>query len=891
MKVVLTEKPSVARDLAGFLGARHRHDGYLEGGGYQVAWALGHLVELCEPQDYDPALRKWSLDTLPFIPPDFRLRVIDSPAAEHQFSVVKRLLRDADEIIAATDAGREGELIFRNILEMAGLGHRSFRRLWLNSLNPTAVRHAFQSLRPSSDFDSLFEAARCRSQADWIVGLNATRYYTVRYGEKGLLWSAGRVQTPVLALLVHRDDTILAFRPETFFELWTVYRDVDFKYAGERFGKKEDANALLSRVQDSPFIVRTIEPKRRVEPPPQLYDLTDLQRDMNRRYGLSADGVLKAAQRLYESKAITYPRTDSRYITQDMKAEVREILSKLAPHKHAEISKLNLASLGFSARMVNNQKVTDHHAILPTGVWPTSLSGAEAKIFDAIVTRLIAAFYPPCIKLLTTIHGEVNKVPFRATGVQVLDPGWTELYPRKARVADPGIAVKALRQTLGDALNEGDESHAWGVGESSRDSQPTHAKSDEQPLPSFTVGETGPHQPTIREGQTKPPAHFNENTLLAAMETAGKLVDDDELREALKERGLGTPATRASIIETLIVRGYVRRDKKNLLATDLGRYLIAIVRDPRLKSAELTGGWEAGLKQIEQARLEPRKFMEDIVQYTEEIVRPDDVASVDPNQWGVCPRCGAPVVQGKRDFGCSRWREGCAFVLRREFDGIELSTDEVRQLLHRRLTPWPQSDERAGQSLLYLSDTGALFMITKPSGETSSTKQKRGARRTSAKRGAKSSTRQKSPARRKENTNRVKRTPPQTNQLEKPAPSAASDAVLDLERIVAKYSGRKPEPARPRPAPAHGKTLGKCPVCGRPVVEQKKSFSCSGWREGCQFVIWKTIAGKRITSRTAETLLKKGVTAQLKGFKSKAGKPFEARLRIANSSVTIEFST
>lgn len=858
MKVVITEKPSVARDLAAHLGATRRENGYWEGNGYRVSWALGHLVGLCEPEDYHPELKRWSLDTLPYVPPEFRLKLIGDAAARRQFDVVKQLLKSADEIICATDAGREGELIFRYILEKAGLARRSFRRLWLNSLNPAAIRRAFQNLRPGSDFDRLYAAARCRSQADWIVGLNATRNYTVRHGGKGMLWSAGRVQTPVLALIVHRDDEIRVFRPEAFFELWTIYREVPFKHDGERFARREKAEALMERVQGRALTIRKIEQKRRVEQPPQLYDLTDLQRDMNRRFGLSADGVLKAAQRLYEAKAITYPRTDSRYITTEMKDEVRGVLQRLRPHKPAEIGKLTLAALAFTGRIVNNQKVSDHHAILPTGEWPTSLGGAEAKVFDAVVTRLIAAFYPPCIKLLTTVHADANQVPFRATGVQVLEPGWTELYPRKpaARSRRSGAARAGRTESMnGDDQPEPDEAAADAEIGAGRAMEPA----DDQPLPEFQQGESGPHQPYIRQGETKPPPHFTENTLLAAMETAGRLVDEEELKDALKERGLGTPATRASIIETLLSRGYVRREKKNLVATDEGRYLIALVRDARLKSAELTGEWEARLKRVEQGALDAGAFMKDIVRYTEEIVQADDRALLDAERLGNCPRCDAAVIEGKRDFGCSRWREGCTFVLRRQFENAELSVEQVRHLLQRRILSWPPAEGEAASSLLYLSDTGAVFVIPKPSARP-----RRSAGKGSFRKGV----------------SRSKRAGrDRAAQRDTVRPSGATDEGKPRRAVRAGET-----------APANADALGACPVCGQPVLEQKKAFSCSGWRDGCPFVIWKSIAGKRISRTTARTLLFKGAAGPLKGFRSKAGKAFDARLRLEGGRVQFDFS-
>src|SRR3954452_25198675 len=467
MKVVLAEKPSVAREIAAVLGADARREGYFEGRGYQVTWALGHLVMLKEPEDYDPALKKWSLDTLPIVPERFGLKRIEDRdhGVSKQFAVINRLFRAADELIAATDAGREGELIFRYILELTGCLRKPVMRLWLSSLTESAIRDAFRRLRPASDYDSLYAAARCRSEADWVVGLNATRYYTVRHGARGLLWSAGRVQTPVLALIARRDDEIRTFKPEPFWELLTRYRDVTFKHVGDRFWKEADGLELLETVRGRPFLVRNVTRKQERVQPPLLYDLTELQRDMNRRYGLSADVPLKAAQALYEGKLISYPRTDSRYLGSDMKAEVPGILRDLRPLRPEEIGRLDLDALPFNAQIINDKKVSDHHAIIPTGKRPGELPPVGQKIYDAVLTRLIAVFYPACLKDVTVADGESNAVPFRARGVRVVDPGWTVLYPRTR-----------------DDRNE-----------------------DEQDLPEFRVGESGPHEPSLREGVTTPP--------------------------------------------------------------------------------------------------------------------------------------------------------------------------------------------------------------------------------------------------------------------------------------------------------------------------------------------------------------------------------------------------
>ena len=808
MRVVLAEKPSVARELAAFLGAGSRFDGYFEGRGYQVTWALGHLAALKEPQDYDPALKAWSLSTLPIVPERFELKPVGDRGAAKQLSVVKRLFRAADEIICATDAGREGELIFRYILELSGCRGKLARRLWLSSLTETAIREAFSRLRPLSDYDNLYAAARCRSEADWVVGLNATRYYTVRHRTRGILWSVGRVQTPVLSMIVHRDDEIRTFRPEPFWELLTCYRGVAFQFAGDRFPREEEARAVLERVLGHPFTVKAVDRKPERAQPPQLYDLTELQRDMNRRYGMSADATLKAAQGLYEEKLLSYPRTDSRHLGSDMREKVPEILRALHATRPDEIGRLDLNALNFSGRIINDRKVRDHHAIIPTGKRPAELSPGARKVFDAVVTRLIAAFYPPFVKEVTTVSGASNGMPFRARGVRVLDPGWTVLYPR----------------TQDDS------------------------KDDEQELPEFRVGESGPHEPSVRRGETAPPKPFTEGTLLGAMETAGKFVDDEELKEALKERGLGTPATRASIIETLLARGYVVREKKALVATDLGRYLVALVRERGLKSPDLTGEWESKLREIERGALDPRQFMGEIVRYTGDIIRSGDGTAVDPNRLGECPRCGRPVIEGKKGFGCPGWRDGCQFVLRPEYRARTLGVGEVRQLLQFGALSAPIPGD-TGEVLLYLTDSGELSEVPVPDGRSKKLVG-RGRRRPSV-----------------------------------PAKGPASG------RREASGRGTAPVPPRKQPSAFAPISIGRCPRCGADVIEREKAFGCSGWKAGCRFAIWKNIAGKTIGVRTARSLLELGRTAVLKGFQSKAGKSFEARLAIDAGEVRFEFGT
>ncbi|QDU92801.1 type IA DNA topoisomerase [Lignipirellula cremea] len=847
MKVVLAEKPSVARDLAAHLRAASRRDGYFEGNGYQVTWALGHLVELQEPADYDPAFQAWSLETLPIVPEEFALKLRGDAGARKQFTVVKRLFRAATSLICATDAGREGELIFRYIQSFCDCTRKPTQRLWLSSLTPAAIDKAFRNLRPLSDYDPLYHAARCRSEADWIVGLNATRNYTVRFGSGGILWSLGRVQTPVLAMIAGRDDEIRTFRPQKFWELLTLYRDVRFRFTGDRFTKQDEAEALLANVRPHPLVIQKANSKPEQSLPPQLYDLTELQRDMNRRYGMSAASVLQGAQSLYEAKLISYPRTDSRYLGSEMKSEAQRIMQRLQTFKPQEVGKLNLQALPFNGRIINSQKVSDHHAIIPTGASPASLADRERKIFEAIVIRFIAAFYPPCIKEATTVDALAGKTPFRARGVRIVSPGWTELYPRKAK---------------------GKEAD------------------DAQPLPAFKPGESGPHKPWIQPGETTPPKHFTENTLLGAMDTAGKTVDDAELREALKEKGLGTPATRAAIIETLLNRKYLVRQAKNLEATDLGRYLIALVRDPQLKSPELTGEWESMLKRIETGKAAPEAFMQEIADYIRRILRSSEPLEIDEQKLGDCPQCGQPVIAGKRAFGCSAWRGGCTFVLEPAFGEVELDPRQVRALLQHGvlLEPIELGDGRKHQ--LSMTRTGALVEIPVPQGDEQSGGKRRGKKRTSR--------------RSRAGDAEPGGTTPGGGRTRRAASGRARTSGSGTKRATSAKAGKttrsRKSPQTDTAGGAEGgkketasTALGLCPLCEAAVVEQPKSFCCSRWREGCPMTVWKTMSGKRISARTVKTLLRDGKTSVLKGFKSQAGQPFSAALVLVDGKVTFDF--
>jgi DNA topoisomerase-3 len=697
MRVVVAEKPSVARDLAKVLGATQRRDGFLEGNGWQVTWAIGHLVQLKTPDEYDPALKRWSLERLPFVPERFELRPSGDDGVRKQLEVVAGLCKSADELVCATDAGREGELIFRYILDYAGCAARGHTRLWLSSLTEEAIGKAFAARAAGTQYDALHDAARSRSEADWIVGLNATRAYTVRYGGGSVLWSLGRVQTPVLAMIAQRDDEIRTFDARPFWELRTKYRGARFRYAGERFREQAPAQALLARITGQPLAIDKLERRTESLPPPLLYDLTQLQRDMNLRHGLSAQRTLEVAQELYEKKLLTYPRTDSRHLSLDMVDPVRSTLAALRAWDAAKLAVLAAWIAGApdgergpkakKKRVFDADKVSDHHAIVPTGkVEP--LSGEAQQVFDAVATRFVQAFLGDRVQDVTTAHASSNGVPFRARGVVVTDPGWSQLEP-----AVPKKKRSKAKAGDGEADDDGDD--------------------DAQELPELREGESGPHQPELHEGRTKPPRPFTENTLLAAMETAGKAIDDEQLREAMRGRGLGTPATRASIVETLISRAYVRRDKKALRVTDLGRYLIAIIADPMLKSAELTGEWEWKLGEIERGRAARGAFMGEIVASIRALVATGLAPRNEHAGIGACPRCRADVVEGREAYGCSRWREDCGFRLPKVWRGIAWQREQVRELLFRGVLLRPVAIEGAPR-IVCRTASGELIDLQPP---------------------------------------------------------------------------------------------------------------------------------------------------------------------------------
>ncbi len=666
MNVVVAEKPSVARDLAKVLGATQRHEGYMEGNGWQVTWALGHLAMLKTPDEYDPALKRWSMDRLPFVPERFELKAAGDRGRKQQLDILAELCRSAEELVCATDAGREGELIFRYVLEYAGCPERPHTRLWLSSLTEAAIKKGLAERKPSTEYEALHDAARSRSEADWIVGLNATRAYTVRYGGGSVLWSLGRVQTPVLAMIAQRDDEIRVFDARPFWELRTKYRKARFKYAGDRFRDQAVAEEVLAKVQGQPLTIGLIETKQESLPPPNLFDLTQLQRDMNLRYGLSAARTLAVAQELYEKKVLTYPRTDSRYLSLDMVDPIRATLGQLRnwnPDALALLAEyVNAAPEGERGprskprRVFDDKKVTDHHAIVPTGK-VDSLSGEHKMVFDAVATRLVQVFLGDRRQDVTTVHATSVDVPFRARGVVITDAGWSAL---EAKVEAEKAKSKSKKKSGADSSDD-----------------------DRQVLPKFVADESGAHKPELHEGKTKPPRPYTENTLLAAMETSGKMIDDEALREAMKGRGIGTPATRASIVETLLSRSYIRRDKKALRVTDLGRYLIAIIADPVLKSPELTGEWEQKLGEIERGTRERQEFMAEIGAMIRSLIFEGLSPKLSNDGLGPCPLCQAPVIEGRESYGCSRWREGCTFRLAKVYRDLPLTRQVVRELCAR----------------------------------------------------------------------------------------------------------------------------------------------------------------------------------------------------------------
>ena len=678
MIVCIAEKPSVAREIARILGATASRDGYIEGNGYQVTWTYGHLCTLKEPHDYTEAWKPWSLSRLPMIPQRFGIKLIPQEHIEKQFAVVQKLMQKADSIVNCGDAGQEGELIQRWVMQKAG-AKCPVKRLWISSMTDEAIAEGFQQLKDQHDYQSLYLAGVSRAIGDWLLGMNATRLYTLKYGQNRQVLSIGRVQTPTLALIVNRQKEIEQFKPEPYWILSTTYRDTVFSSTKGKFTKKEEGEKFLETISGKPFTVTDVQKKNGTEQPPQLYDLTSLQVDCNKKYSMSAEQTLNIIQGLYEKKLTTYPRVDTQYLSDDIYPKCPQTLQGLMEKYSQLLAPLGGKVLRKSKRVFDSSKVTDHHAIIPTGVPARNLTDMERNVYDLIARRFIAVFYPDCKFATTTVMGKVENIDFKVSGKTILDEGWRVVYQKAT-----GNQDKA----------------------ESNENQDNPDNAEERTLPNFVKGESGDHVPSLTEKWTTPPKFYTEATLLRAMETAGKFVEDEELRAALKENGIGRPSSRAGIIETLFKRHYIKRERKNLIATPTGIELIDTIKEELLKSCELTGIWEKKLRDIEAKKYDPGQFIEELKEQIRQIVqevmadnsnrrvtvlsdadlkkkmapkvaqapKPKPApkpaatapAATDNNQDSivgtVCPLCGqGHLIKGKTAYGCSRWKEGCNY--------------------------------------------------------------------------------------------------------------------------------------------------------------------------------------------------------------------------------------
>jgi DNA topoisomerase-3 len=845
--VCIAEKPSVAREIANVIGASRRMDGYFEGNGYQVTWTFGHFCQLKEPDDYDPQWKRWNIHALPMIPDSFGIKLMRrDEGVVKQFHTIKKLIDEATEVINCGDAGQEGEVIQRWVL-MEAKCRKPVKRLWISSLTEEAIRQGFQNLREGKEFDSLYQAGKSRAIGDWLLGLNATRLFTLKYTtyqDKQLL-SIGRVQTPTLALLVDRHHEIRNFKPEAYWVLRTEYRATMFSHIAppkqakaaedapdekERlkalgyFVSEAEAQAALEAVRPAPLTVTNIEIKKGREAPPRLFDLTSLQVQCNNQLGLSAEDTLKIVQGLYEKKAVSYPRVDTTFLPDDQYPKIPGILRGMAyPTLTAPLLATKIPK---TPKVFNNNKVTDHHAIIPTGAAGPS-GGMESSVYDIIARRFIAAFYPDCEVSNTTVLAEAAGYPFRVRGRQILSPGWRVVYGDPAQQAAPKPAPAAGEKAATGAEEEDVVSTV---------------------LPNFVQGESGPHIPKLDSKMTQPPKDYTEAMLLRGMETAGRNIDDEEMRQAMKENGIGRPSTRAAIIETLFKRNYIRRDKKRILPTPTGIELIGLIRNPTLKSAELTGQWERKLRQIEKGELSSELFLQELTGLVREMVQevkqdgsgklvtsgsaekaaeapspntknstPNTQKAAPPssNGLGYCPSCKTGhVLRGKTAFGCARFREGCQFRLPTEFHGKKLSDPQVKALLAKGRTPiikgFVGADSQKFDAVISLNAQQQ----------------------------------------------------PELQLVAERAPGATPD------------SGQIP-----------------CPVCKLgTMLKGKSAYGCSRFREDCQFRIGFEWGGKQLTETQIKLLLRRGETALIKGFVSaKTGKKYDAKLKVDEGRVVPVF--
>ena len=671
MKLCIAEKPSVAKEIAQILGAKSRRDGYFEGNGYQVSWTFGHLCTLKEPNDYTDRWKYWNLRELPMIPPRFGIKVIEDQGVKKQFNTLQSLIEKADEIINCGDAGQEGELIQRWVLAKAQ-NKAPIKRLWISSLTEEAIREGFNKLLPSEDFDHLYEAGSARAIGDWLLGMNGTRLYTLKYGQNKQVLSIGRVQTPTLAIIVERQKEIENFKSEPFWEIKTIYREAVFSATSGRFKKPEDAKQVLAEISDKDLHIGKIQTKKSNEHPPRLFDLTSLQIECNKKFGLSADETLRTIQSLYEKKVTTYPRVDTTFLSDDIYKKVPATLKNMKGYENFTQPLLSEGKLRKSKKVFDNKKITDHHAIIPTGVNRIDLNDIERKVFDMVSKRFIAAFYPDCQIANTTVEAAISDHKFKAIGKQILKPGWRVVF------------------------------------------QNENSSSEDRILPAFTTGEHGSHKPDLQEKQTQPPSYYTEATLLRAMEGAGKQMDDDELRELMKENGIGRPSTRANIIETLFRRRYIRKERKRLVATQTGVDLIDTIENEMLKSAELTGQWERKLRQIESGELAISLFMEELKTMVREVItqvknsnkKPITIideekekeeqkqakakkkAEAKPEKDLSCPACQkGNLLKGKSAWGCSEWKNDCKFMIPfKQFDK-KLTDNQFNALITKKKSP------------------------------------------------------------------------------------------------------------------------------------------------------------------------------------------------------------
>lgn len=784
MKLCIAEKPSVAKEIAAVIGANSKRDGYFEGNGYLVTWTFGHLCTLKEPNDYHESWKRWDLYSLPVIPEKFGIKLIQNKGVEKQFNTIAFLVEKAEEVINCGDAGQEGELIQRWVLAKAKCT-KPVKRLWISSLTEEAIRNGFSKLKDNDQFDKLYAAGSSRAIGDWLLGMNATRAYTTKFGSGKQVLSVGRVQTPTLALIVNRHLEIQNFKSQTYFELKTKYRDVTFSSDKGKIKSKEEAEKFINEIVSHEFHIVDVETKKAKEAPPRLFDLTSIQVECNKKFGMSAEETLKAAQSLYEKKYLTYPRVDTTYLPNDIYPKIEGILSSMDSYLNLTTA-LKGKPIRKSTKVFDDKKVTDHHAIIPTDFTASGLHGHEHNVYDTVAKRFISVFYPDCEVSNTTVNGRVEEVLFKATGRQILDPGWRIVYNK-------------------EAVSDEDQ------------------QEETQLLPAFTNGEKGPHQPLIQEKSTQPPKPFTEATLLRAMETAGKQVEDEELRDAMKDSGIGRPSTRAAVIETLFRRNYIRKERKNLIPTVTGIELIQFISNELLKSVELTGQWEFKLRQIEKGNYEASTFLHEMktmvsdlvlqvqMESSRRIAIPDPVVESETGKSKTkeaktlrCPKCKkGNMLKGKTAYGCSGFRTGCDFKILFLFEGNTLSDANLLSIINKGKSNIIKDFHING------SATSGHVKLTK-------------------------------------------------------------ELVLQFEERAEKEKSSEPKKT---------KTL-ICPKCkSGSLLKGKTAYGCSSWKSGCSFRLPFTFMGQELSDSIIRSLTETGTTKLIKGLLSESGEKRSGKLK------------